>query len=323
MTVTWRPGASPDVIKMRADMNRTIRDFFATRRVLEVETPVLAATGVSDPHLMNFTTQYHQPGEQQGRSLYLQTSPEYAMKRLLAADLGSIYQISKAFRNEEQGRLHNPEFTLLEWYRVGFDHWQMMAEIEALIQQIIATAPFTKLSYQQAFIHYLSLDPLSASLEQLQHCCHQHGFSDLARHEHNPDTLLQLLFSHKIETHIGQQAPCFIYDFPASQSALAKISQDDSRVAWRFELYFGGIELANGFNELQSASEQANRFNIDNEQRNTLDIEPAVIDNKLLAALSHGLPQCAGVALGLDRLLMLKAGTSSIDEVLTFAIDRA
>ena len=320
--MTWQPGASLDSLKTRANILRQIRRFFDDRDVLEVETPLLTSAGVTDPHLVNFKTQYLLPGEKQGKTLFLQTSPEFAMKRLLCADTGSIYQICKAFRNEEQGQCHNPEFTILEWYRTGFNHWQLMDEVEKLVSLILATKPFERLSYQAAFQTYLDFDPLNDSDHNLRQLCRSAGFAEFATPEHSRDTLLQLLFSHKIEPQIGQSTPCFVYHFPASQAALAKISPDNPQVAERFELYFKGVELANGFHELQSKQEQAQRFEQDNQLRQQLAIAPAQIDHKFLAALEHGLPECAGVAMGLDRLLMLASNTSHIDKVLGFSVDR-
>ncbi|MCC2607601.1 elongation factor P--(R)-beta-lysine ligase [Planctobacterium marinum] len=321
--MNWKPGADLATLQARAKLLADIRAFFAERKVLEVETPLMASAGVTDPHLVNFTTQLHQPGSQQARTLYLQTSPEYAMKRLLCAGSGCIYQICKAFRNEEQGRFHNPEFTMLEWYRVGFDHWQLMREMQDLLQPILACDEFEQLSYQQAFQHYLGFDPLSDSDEQLRELCIEQGYENFADSMTSRDTQLQLLFSHLIEPQIGQTSPCFIYHFPASQAALAQISGQDPRVAERFELYYKGIELANGFHELQSADEQEKRFAQDNQERLEMGIDAAKTDSHFLAALNSGLPDCAGVALGLDRLLMLIQAHSDIDNVLSFSHSRA
>lgn len=319
----WQPGASLANLHARAEMLTAIRHFFATRHVLEVETPLLASAPVTDPHLVNFETSFASPLSPEQQSLYLQTSPEYAMKRLLAAGSGCIYQVCKAFRNEEAGRYHNPEFTMLEWYRVGFDHWQLMAEISTLVSELLSCPAAEQVSYQDAFVQYLEIDPLESDLQQIKTTCNKLGFADLATEEDHKDTLLQLLFSHCIEPKIGMDKPCLIYHFPASQSALARISKSDPRIAERFELYFKGIELANGFHELSDATEQAQRFASDNQQRHQLGRTKATIDERFLAALQAGLPDCAGVALGLDRLLMLKTGADSISETLAFDISRA
>lgn len=321
--MNWQPGADLTALQVRAKLLADIRAFFAKRNVLEVETPLMASAGVTDPHLVNFETELHQPGSESGETLYLQTSPEYAMKRLLCAGSGSIYQICKAFRNEEQGHFHNPEFTMLEWYRVGFDHWQLMQEMQDLLQPLLACDEFEQLSYQQAFQHYLGFDPLSGSDEHLNELCNKHGFDSFSDAATSRDTKLQLLFSHLIEPQVGQKSPCFIYHFPASQAALAQISKQDARVAERFELYYQGIELANGFHELQSWQEQERRFAQDNQERLNLGRTAAKTDQKFLAALQAGLPDCAGVALGLDRLLMILLGHKDIDKVLSFSHSRA
>ncbi|XOV79717.1 MAG: elongation factor P--(R)-beta-lysine ligase [Aestuariibacter sp.] len=319
----WQPTAPLINLHTRAEMLSAIRSFFAKRNVLEVETPLLASAPVTDPHLVNFESSFASPLSPEQQSLYLQTSPEYAMKRLLAAGSGCIFQICKAFRNEEAGRYHNPEFTMLEWYRVGFDHWQLMAEISTLVGELLSCPAAEQISYQEVFIQYLDIDPLESDLQRVKSACNKLGFAELAAEEDNKDTLLQLLFSHCIEPEIGQDKPSLIYHFPASQSALARISKNDPRVAQRFELYFKGIELANGFNELTDATEQAQRFASDNQQRLKLGRTKATIDERFLAALQAGLPNCAGVALGLDRLLMLKTGADNISETIAFDISRA
>ncbi|MBE1300975.1 MAG: elongation factor P--(R)-beta-lysine ligase [Alteromonadaceae bacterium] len=318
----WTPQATLVALEKRAKLFAAIRQFFAQKNVMEVDTPALASAGVSDPHLVNFSTEFVSPIASEQQTLFLQTSPEYAMKRLLCAGSGCIYQLSKAFRNEEAGRHHNPEFTMLEWYRVGFDHWQLMDEVAELLNLTLNTQQVDRFSYQDVFLSFLELDPLDANVSELQACCGYHGFADLVEQETNRDTLLQLLFSHVVEPQIGKEKPCFIFDFPASQAALAKINEQDPRVAERFEVYFKGIELANGFHELQDATEQEKRFASDNHIRATMGIEPAKIDTHFLAALQHGLPRCAGVALGVDRLLMLKMDADHIGTTMAFPVDR-
>ncbi len=290
---------------------------------MEVETPCLSQATVTDLHLVSFTTEFIGPGFAQGKTLHLQTSPEYAMKRLLAFDSGSIFQINRAFRNEEAGRFHNPEFTLLEWYRVGFDDFALMAEVDELLQQVLNCPKAEQRSYQSVFQQYLNVDPLNTSVAALRAASTQHGLGDVAAEETNLDTLLQLLFSQVVEPQIGQQAPCFIYHFPASQAALAKLHPADNRVAERFEVYFKGIELANGFHELTDADEQLRRFEQDNALRMADGKQANKIDHHLIDALRAGLPDCAGVALGIDRLVMLALNETSIDKVLAFAVQRA
>lgn len=318
----WQPTASLSNLQQRARLLAQIRQFFAKRQVMEVDTPCLSQGTVTDLHLSAFSTQFIHPLQSGEQTLYLQTSPEYAMKRLLCAGSGCIYQIAKAFRNEEAGRFHNPEFTLLEWYRVGFDDRQLMDEVDALVQLLLSCPAAQRLSYQQAFMQVLPLDPLAATLCELQALACELGYAHIARNERNPDTLLQLLFSEKVEAEIAQQRPCFVYDFPASQGALARIDPDNPAVARRFELYFKGIELANGFYELADAQEQAQRFAHDNQLRKAAGLPEKPVDHALLAALAQGLPDCAGVALGLDRLFMLALNAERIEQVLTFAVER-
>lgn len=317
---SWQPGVTPERLLERANVMASIRRFFAARKVLEVETPILASAGVTDPHLTNATTTLNWQGPS---TLYLQTSPEYAMKRLLAAGSGCIFQLARVVRDDEVGRFHNPEFTMLEWYRVGFDEHQLMDEMDELLQQLLQCAPAERLTYQQAFQRHLKLDPLTdEGLSQLRTWLVNQNIGDWIAEEADTDILLHLAMSHYIEPELGQKRPCFIYNFPASQAALAKIDAKDARVARRFEVYFKGVELANGFYELTDAEAQAARFAADNRQRRLMGRPQAVVDTRLLDALRAGLPECAGVALGVDRLLMLKWKAEHIDEVQTFSIQR-
>ena len=319
----WAPSASIEILKQRATIMRSIREFFYERNVMEVETPSLSAASVTDVHLASFNTTFIGPGHAGGLPLFLQTSPEFAMKRLLAAGSGAIFQLCKAFRNEEAGSHHNPEFTMLEWYRPGFDEFALMDEIDELMQLILEVAPAERITYQHAFERTLGLDPLTASITQLQQLACEHGFADIAKNETHKDTLLQLLFCMKVEPTIGQDIPCFVYHFPASQAALAQICEHDQRVAGRFELYYKNMELANGFNELTNAKEQAKRFNQDNAYRAASGLKQVPMDTRLIAALEHGLEQCAGVALGIDRLVMLATNKQKIKEVIAFDVARA
>ena len=320
---SWAPSADIKTLKQRADILRTIREFFHVRNVMEVETPSLSAVSVTDVHLASFSTSFVGPGHAGGLPLYLQTSPEFAMKRLLAAGSGAIFQLCKAFRNEEAGSHHNPEFTMLEWYRPGFDEFALMNEMDELIQCILDVESATRITYQDVFKQVLGLDPLTASLEQLKALACEHGFADIAKNETNKDTLLQLLFCMKVEPSIGQTKPCFVYHFPASQAALAQICEHDNRVAGRFELYYKNMELANGFNELTNAKEQAKRFDEDNQYRAAHGLNHVPMDTRLIGALEHGLPKCAGVAMGIDRLVMLATNKDKIKDVIAFDVDRA
>ncbi|RKQ40112.1 elongation factor P--(R)-beta-lysine ligase [Enterobacter sp. R1(2018)] len=322
-TATWQPSASiPNLLK-RAAIMAEIRRFFADRGVLEVETPCMSQATVTDIHLVPFETRFVGPGHSQGVNLYLMTSPEYHMKRLLAAGVGPVFQLCRSFRNEEMGRHHNPEFTMLEWYRPHYDMYRLMNEVDDLLQQVLECEAAESLSYQQAFQRHLEIDPLSADKTQLREAAAKLDLSNIADEEEDRDTLLQLLFTMGVEPHIGKDKPAFIYHFPASQAALAQISTEDHRVAERFEVYFKGIELANGFHELTDAREQQQRFEQDNRKRAARGLAQQPIDMNLLEALKAGLPDCSGVALGVDRLIMLALGAESLDEVLAFPVDRA
>ncbi|MCF2949068.1 elongation factor P--(R)-beta-lysine ligase [Paraglaciecola aquimarina] len=324
MTVTnWQPSAAISTLKKRAQILQKIRQFFAERQILEVDTPALSHHTVTDEHLHSFSTLFQSPLSPKTQTLYLQTSPEFAMKRLLCAGSGAIYQICKSFRNEEAGRNHNPEFTMLEWYRPDFDHHQLMAEMDELLQLILNCENADKLTYQQAFEQHLFCNPIKASLDEIKTVAIQYGFAEIAENEHNKDILLMLLFSQIVEPNIGQKRPCFVYDFPASQAALAKISPQDPNVAERFEVYFKGIELANGFHELDDADEQQARFENDNMKRQQQGLASMPIDQNLISALQSGLPACAGVALGVDRLIMLALECERIEQVIAFEHNRA
>lgn len=316
--MNWQPTATIAQLKQRANTVQAIRQFFASRNVLEVDTPAMSHATVTDIHLHTFQTEFVGPGYADGRKLYFMTSPEFHMKRLLAAGSGCIYQICKSFRNEESGRYHNPEFTMLEWYRVGFNHHQLMDEMDELLQLILECGQAERLTYQQAFLNVLGVCPLEASMSELKTAAASLGLSDIAEPEENRDTLLQLLFSIGVEAKIGQDVPAFVYDFPASQAALAKINTPDPRVADRFEVYYKGIELANGFHELDNPKEQLKRFEEDNAKRVKMGLPTQPIDRHLIAALESGLPECAGVALGVDRLIMLSLGCDHIDQVTAF-----
>jgi len=322
-TAAWRPSASiPNLLK-RAAIMAEIRRFFADRGVLEVETPCMSQATVTDVHLFPFKTRFVGPGHSQGLDLYLMTSPEYHMKRLLAAGCGPVFQLCRSFRNEEMGRHHNPEFTMLEWYRPHYDMYRLMNEVDDLLQQVLDCPAAESLSYQQAFQRHLDIDPLSADKQQLRDVAAKLDLSNIADREEDRDTLLQLLFTMGVEPHIGKDRPAFVYHFPASQAALAQISTEDHRVAERFEVYFRGMELANGFHELTDAREQQQRFEQDNRKRAAMGLEQQPIDYNLLGALEAGFPDCSGVALGVDRLVMLALGAESLAEVLAFSVDRA
>ncbi len=287
---------------------------------MEVETPMLSVAAITDPHLESFATRYTGPGHADGLPLYLHTSPEFPMKRLLAAGSGPIYQLCKVFRQGESGRRHNPEFTMLEWYRPGFDHHELMDEVEALAGPLLGLhGEAERLSYSEAFRRYLDIDPLEADVSILKACAEQHGITGFDGLEER-DTWLDLLLTHRIEPELGRDGLCFLYDYPASQAALARLNPIDSRVAERFELYYRGVELANGFHELADRQEQQSRFSRELEARKAQGLPTVPMDEHFLAALDQ-LPDCAGVALGVDRLVMLALGADSIEEVMAFTIN--
>lgn len=293
-------------LKQRAQLMADVRLFFAERSVMEVDTPVLSQVAPTAPYLDSFTTLFHNGSQQQTR--YLQTSPEFAMKRLLAAGSGPIYQIAKVFRNGELGRLHSAEFMMLEWYRPGFTLAMLMEEVDALMQQLAATKPAVKMPYQQLFEDYLHVDCFACSdqaLQQLAFTCIPALPKDW---QADRDGWLELLMSEVIEPRLAALGqPVMVFGFPASQAQLAKCSQSASghTVADRFELYAGGMELANGYDELCDAVALRQRFERDNQQRQQQGKPVMPLDEHLLAAMQSGLPQCSGVALGIDRLLML------------------
>jgi lysyl-tRNA synthetase class 2 len=307
----------------RARMLAAIRVFFADRAILEVDTPALSSAGNPDPHLSSLRVEDAEALP--GGPWYLQTSPELPMKRLLAADVGPIYQLCKVFRDGESGRRHNPEFTLLEWYRPGIGVEELMDELEVLLSTVLAPLrPVPKarrLSYRDAFREALDIDPLVADIDALRARARGLGLVE-GLEMATRDDWLDLLLSMNVCRGFGD-GPVFLFDYPATQAALARLRVDDPRVAQRFELFWGDLELANGFGELTDAAEQRARFQRDNARRRAVGVPEVAIDERLLAALEAGLPDCAGVALGVDRLLMVALGADSIDQVLAFAVNRA
>jgi elongation factor P--(R)-beta-lysine ligase len=306
-------------LQQRAALLAAIRQFFTDKSVLEVETPLLNIASVPSLNVPSIEAQFNPYPDRKGTTGYLQTSPELAMKRLLVAGSGSIYQLCKAFRNEASGPRHRPEFTLLEWYRVGFDHHQLMDEVDEFLQRILNTQPAERVSYQALFQRYLKIDPLSADKTALAACVKKAGIElSAAAKDMDKDGYLDLLMSHCLESKLGHEKPVFIDNYPASQAALARINPQDPRTAQRFEVYVKGIELANGFHELQDAKEQRQRFEHELAQRKQQGLPTVALDEAFLQALEQGLPDCAGVALGVDRLLMLMMGAASIGDVLSF-----
>ncbi len=316
--VDWKPSASIQNLRHRALLLSKIRRFFSERDVLEVETPLLASSTVPDVYIESIAAEVIDAGSVQQH--FLQTSPEYFMKRLLASGSGSIYQIAKAFRQEERSKRHNIEFTLLEWYRLSYSLDQLMLELEQLVQELLDCGPIPRFTYREIFQRQLQIDPHQVSLEALQQLAASEidlCGSDLSRTDY-----LQLLFSHGIEPKLPPF--CFIHDYPQEQAALAATAVDEQGVivAQRFELFGRGMELANGYFELSDAPEQRARFDADNAKRGEKGLSPRAVDERLIAALESGLPSCSGVALGVDRLLMILLGANSIGEVLSFDSER-
>ncbi|MDA8016864.1 MAG: EF-P lysine aminoacylase EpmA [Thermoanaerobaculia bacterium] len=330
----WRPSASLDTLRRRAGLLHGIREFFRERGVLEVETPLLSTATVTDLHLHSLKTRLDLPGDDL-RDLYLQTSPEFAMKRLLATSSGPIFQICKAFRDGEAGRRHNPEFTMLEWYRPGFDHHDLMDEMDAFLGRILSAQPAERLTYREVFERWAGLDPHEATLDQLASCARRCGIDAGSADGWDRDAWLHLILSQVVEPNLGSEPaadrtcsprPTYLLDFPARQAALARIRPATAGlppVAERFEVYVHGVELANGFHELTDPVEQRRRFELDLEERHRRGLPAVPLDEKLLAAMEHGLPACAGVAVGVDRLLMVQEGSDDLRPMISFDLSKA
>jgi lysyl-tRNA synthetase class 2 len=317
----WRPTATLATLQQRAAMLHSAREFFRSRGVLEVETPAILAHTVTDPQIASLALDLAPPR-------YLQTSPEYPMKRLLAAGSGDIYQVCHTFRAGERSRTHNPEFTMIEWYRTGFDLHQIMTETAELVAMLLhvpaAPALDTQFcTYSDAFRHALDCDALGAPLQQLAELCVRHGLAAQSVATATRDDLLDFLVATQVGPRLGDGCITCLHHYPASQAALAQLDAADPRTALRFEVYVQGLELANGFVELANAGEQRARFAADLEQRTLRGLPPFKPDPHLLAALESGLPACAGVALGFDRVVMLATGATSIDETMAFSWERA
>lgn len=316
----WGPAASVETLRLRADMLAALREFFAVRDVLEVETPYLSAAGTTDPNIGSLIVAG-------SAARYLHTSPEFPMKRLLAAGAGDIYQVCRVFRAGEMGRRHNPEFSMLEWYRLGFDHHRLMREVAELLVSMVGEArPLAApefMSYREAYLRHTGLDPFEARAEDWHERLHDAGIGIGPADTMSRDGWLDLAGSELVHPRLGQGRVTFLYDFPPSQAALARVRLGPMPVAERFEAFVDGMELANGFHELADAGEQAARFGRERARRAEMGLPDVHADERLIAALEAGLPDCAGVAVGLDRVLMLRAGVDNIAAVLAFPADRA
>lgn len=312
----WRPAADGGALRARAGLYRQIRAFFARRGLLEVETPLLGSAAVTDPALEAFavaTPEGHR---------YLQTSPEYAMKRLLAAGSGDIYQLGKAFRAGESGRRHNPEFTLLEWYRLGFSAADLIRETGELVGELLGLRGWQVWPYRRLFAEILGIDPFAADQSALEAIARERLGEIPALGDR--DALLDLLVSHLVEPAIADWGMVFVVDYPPSQAALARCrNRGGDSVAARFECYVDGLELANGYWEAADAAVLSQRFEADNVLRRQRGLPEMAIDQHLLDAVDAGLPDCAGIALGVDRLLALRLGATDLGQTISFPWDRS
>lgn len=320
-SAAWRPTASPTLLRQRARLLQQIREYFADTGVLEVDTPLLYPYGTSEPTLTNFVVAGVTGLDDRSPHRYLQTSPEFAMKRLLAAGVGDIYQICKAFRREERGTWHHEEFTLLEWYRIGFDHHALMDDVEALLRRLLPGLPYTRSSYASLGLQHASIDPLSATTDELVGVAETAGVRLDTVDRSDRGLLLDILFSHSILPRLKTAGAVFVFDFPCEHAAYARIREGGPAVAERFELIINGLEVANGYHEVIDAAEQRRRHTGENERRRQRGLPIVALDERLLAAMDHGLPECAGVALGIDRLVMLATAAKTLASTLSFGHD--
>ena len=320
----WQPAATIPVLERRARMLRLARDFFAARSIIEVETPALTRSGVTDPHIASLETRLAARG---GQAWFLHTSPEYAMKRLLAAGAPDIFQICRVFRDREIGEMHQPEFTMVEWYRLGITLQDMFEETCAFIAEVRESpeTPVDTFRYRDVFIAACQIDPHEAEADCLADCAERliDGVTADLRRQIGTDPIAwqNLLMGHVVIPGLAPGRLSVIHHFPADQAALARLDPTDPDCAERFEVFLDGIELANGYRELTDVAEQRRRFAIDGERRRAAGLPAMEPDRALLAALESGLPDCSGVAIGFDRLVMSACGLERIDQAVSFALD--
>ncbi len=303
-----------DIIKRRSELYKTIREFMTARSIMEVETPILSSTGISDPFIDMITAHSRLPGLS---ALYLHTSPEFCMKRLLASGSGDIFQIARVFRDDEQGKQHTLEFAMLEWYRLEFDYLALINELIDLLNILGIPQP-ARITYAELFQQVIGVHPVDSDTATLRTIAMKAGWENAGHDRHQ---LLDFLFTHHINKEISTQKSLIIYDYPACMSALARLKSEDSGLCERFELFLDGMEIANGFSELTDAKEQRKRFELELETRQRQGKSVAPLDEFFLAALEAGLPDCAGVAVGLDRLLMVLLGVENIKDIQAFTLD--
>lgn len=311
-------------LTVRANFLRAIREYFFQQGLIEVDTPILSQYGNPEPALLNFVTTYHGPGELYLKNLYMITSPEYHMKRLLAHGVGDCYYLGKVFRDGELSARHNPEYTILEWYRLGFSLSELMDETASLITSLAKQIlPIEKFTYKEAFLHYLGFNPFHKKQKELEALLEKKGVR-LTFCPQSKDEVLDLLVTHLLEPSFNPDKLTFLYEYPASQASLAQLKKDQEGdwVGLRYEVYWQGLELANGYEELTNSQEQRNRFREENKERGALGLKEVPLDEKLLASLDD-VPPCSGVAMGVDRLLMAKYGFKSITKVIPFGLEDA
>ncbi|MGH8193628.1 MAG: EF-P lysine aminoacylase EpmA [Woeseiaceae bacterium] len=322
-TGTWRPASQVETAKRRAYMLLQARDFFAARQVLEVDTPALSRTAASDPHIESLEVRLQLSRES---PYYLQTSPEFCMKRLLCAGYPNIYQICKVFRDNEAGRRHQPEFTMVEWYRLDFGLREIMEDTIDFLSTLIEPRNLPRspqfLEYRDAFLQFAGVDPLEAPVTRLAEACNADGELTALLGDRRDDWL-DLILASRIAPQLPAGRLTVLCHYPAEQAALARLCPDNASVADRFEVFLGERELANGYVELRDATEQSRRFENDQAIRRTLERPVRSLDRRFIAALQAGLPACAGVAVGFDRLLMINETTDDIRQVQTFAFDES
>lgn len=324
----WQPHASNISLKKRAELFGTIRSYFKDQKVMEVETPMLSASATVDIYIDSFSCDFISMDGHKKQTYYLHTSPEFAMKKLLSSGSGDIYSLGRVFRNGEIGSRHNPEFTMLEWYRLAMNQQQLMDDVGSLLSSVSSFKEIKRYSYRKLFYQHFSINPHLVSDDDLSRLVHQKIDPELTDIDRND--CLDLLFSHVIAPKLSSENACilsgfFVYDYPVTMSAGAQIRQNENgeEVASRFELFVNGLELANGYHELLDAEEQLERFQAEQRKRKDKGYPIYPFDHRLVDALSHGLPDCSGVALGIDRLLMLMMKTDHIADVLAFPFERA
>ena len=320
--VDWRPSARLTTIRRRAELLEDIRQFFRSRSVVEVETPLLCRAVATDLHLQGMGVELRMDRGEPPRKMYLQTSPEGPMKRILAAGSGPIYQICKAFRNGESGSAHSPEFTVLEWYRPGWSLNELADEVQSLVESCTQFRGARRLDYRDAMREHAGLDPFACDQAMARQACVAHGAPQELTDSLDLDQSLDFLMSHQVQPNL-ESGMCFLFGFPASQAAMAALTEEDPPRAARFELYLDGLELANGYFELTDSAVLRNRMRADQAARRSRGLPVPPVDERLLAAMAYGLPECSGVALGVDRLLMANSGLATLSEALSFDTARA